>query len=104
MVTTVIDFVWTKVGGLPADKETATRFHTWLSAIIVEDAIKGGEPVFPNSRLSVRHIGELLQLGEQIRREVLEDYPYLSDEDLEFAPVFAKVYPRVPAPAQVPDR
>lgn len=79
------------------------RFTRWSQKLVRDEGIKGGEPVFPESRLSVRHVGNLLlrQDAEDARRELREDYPYLTDEDLEFSPVFVKAYPRVgrPTPA-----
>jgi hypothetical protein len=30
--------------------------------------------------------------------ELREDYPYLKDQDIEFAPVFVKAYPRMGRP------
>jgi uncharacterized protein (DUF433 family) len=45
---------------------------------VTDIKIMGGETVFPNSRLTVRRIGLLLQNGESID-EIKEDYPYLCD-------------------------
>jgi uncharacterized protein (DUF433 family) len=61
------------------------------------DAILGGEPVFPGSRLAVRHVGEMLSRGGD-PREVREDYPYLSDEDLAFARLYTTAYPKMGRP------
>ncbi len=47
-------------------------------------AVLGGEPVFPNGRLAVRHVGEMLLRGAS-RDEVREDYPYLEAIDIDFA-------------------
>ena len=35
------------------------RFATWKKKLVTRDDILGGEPVFPNSRLAVRQIGEM---------------------------------------------
>jgi uncharacterized protein (DUF433 family) len=59
---------------------------------VTDNAILGGEPVFPKSRLAVRHIGEML-LGGASRDEVREDYPYLSDRDLDFAVAYTQGRP-----------
>ena len=76
------------------------RFMKWSQRLVRDEAIKGGEPVFPKSRLDVRHVGELLLRNDaaDARDELREDYPYLTDEDLEFAPLFVKAYPRVGRP------
>lgn len=65
------------------------RFETWKAKLINNPNILGGETVFPGSRLSVQRIGSSLERGETL--EVLrEDYPYLTDEDFDFAQVFVK--------------
>ena len=73
------------------------RFAKWKKMLVVRDDVLGGEPVFPNSRLAVRHIGEMVRRGGSVK-EILEDYPYLSEQDLEFAKQFATAYPRVGRP------
>ena len=65
------------------------RFAGWKKKIVQDPNILGGEPVFPNTRTSVRHIGGLLLRGVS-EQEVREDYPPLADEDFEFAVLFAK--------------
>jgi len=72
-------------------------FEAWRAGLVLRDDILGGEPVFPNSRLAVRHIGEMLARGVD-PAEVREDYPYLSERDIEFAPLFAVAYPRIGRP------
>ncbi|MEO0925716.1 MAG: DUF433 domain-containing protein [Cyanobacteria bacterium J06643_13] len=52
----------------------------------------GGQIVFPNYRLLVHHIGRIIDRGESFQ-VIKEDYPYLSDLDLRFAPLYVKVYP-----------
>lgn len=77
------------------------RFRRWSSKLVRDEKIKGREPVFPKSRLSVRQIGSMLLRAdaEDARGELREDYPFLTDEDLEFAPIYVKAYPRVGRPA-----
>ena len=57
----------------------------------------GGETVFPGSRLTVRHIGAMLERGES-PEIIREDYPYLSEEDLKFAHLYVKAYPNLGRP------
>lgn len=38
-------------------------FETWKERLVQDDAILGGEPVFPRSRLAVRKIGSMLLRG-----------------------------------------
>lgn len=71
------------------------RFEAWKKKRVVSDeSILGGEPTFPESRLAVRHVGGMLLKGAS-EAEVREDYPYLKDEDIEFATIFMKAYPRM---------
>jgi uncharacterized protein (DUF433 family) len=79
-------------------RDRLERFEAWEKKRVVRDpAILGGEPTFPESRLGVRHVGGMLLKGAS-KDEILEDYPYLKPEDLEFAPVFTRAYPRMGRP------
>lgn len=60
------------------------QFNQWKSGLVTDTKIMGGETVFPNSRLTVRRIGLLLQSGESVQA-IREDYPYLSDDDFRFS-------------------
>ena len=81
------------------------RFARWKKRLVIRDNILGGEPVFPNSRLAVRQVGEMALRGASVR-EILEDYPYLGEQDIEFAKQFVTAYPRVGRPRvrEVPAR
>lgn len=77
-------------------KEAASlldRFHSWKKKVIVNTEILGGEPAFPRSRLSIRHVGELILRGALA--EAREDYPYLSEEDFELARIYTAAYPKL---------
>jgi uncharacterized protein (DUF433 family) len=63
-----------------------------------DEAILGGEPVFKGTRLSVRHIGRMRAKGESVER-IIEDYPNLSAEDVEFARLYAEAHPVVGRPS-----
>ncbi|WP_448269873.1 DUF433 domain-containing protein [Nostoc sp. DSM 114159] len=77
--------------------EFIKRFQAWKENLVSDPNIMGGETVFPNSRLTVRHIGSMLDRGESL--EVIhEDYPYLTEEDIKFAQVYVKAYPSVGRP------
>jgi uncharacterized protein (DUF433 family) len=75
-----------------SEREPEPRFEEWKAQLVTDDAILGGEPVFPKSRLAVRHVGQMLLRGAS-RDEVQEDYPYLSDRDLDFAEICAQATP-----------
>jgi uncharacterized protein (DUF433 family) len=74
------------------------RFDAWKRKRVVTDAnVLGGEPTFSESRLAIRHVGGMLLRGTS-EEEVREDYPYLKDEDLAFATIFTRAYPRMGRP------
>ncbi|MEA5506271.1 DUF433 domain-containing protein [Halotia wernerae UHCC 0503] len=77
--------------------ELIKRFQAWKKNLVSDPNIMGGETVFPNSRLTVRHIGSMLDKGESLEL-VCKDYPYLTEEDIKFAQVYVKAYPSVGRP------
>lgn len=72
--------------------EKVNRFLTWKEKLVIDPDIMGGAETFPHSRLTVRHVGGMLERGVDAE-EVLEDYPYLDSTDLEFARLFVRAYP-----------
>jgi len=92
-----------KIGHVVGEVEDKTgRFESWKRKLVTDDRILGGEPVFPGSRLAVRHIGGLLLQGTA-PTEIREDYPYLKDEDIEFAKMYALAYPPMGRPRRGPE-
>lgn len=89
-VSPVLELKLAKVTKEVAD--TLDRFEAWKKKIVINPKILGGEPVFPKSRLSVRHIGALL-MNDGLE-EIREDYPYLSEQDIEFAKLYTLAYPK----------
>lgn len=77
--------------------ERLEAFDAWKKKLVVRDDVLGGEPVFPESRLAVRHVGGLMERGES-PEVIIEDYPYLDEQDLKFAALFSRAYPRVGRP------
>jgi uncharacterized protein (DUF433 family) len=68
------------------------RFEDWKAKLVNNPNILGGEIVFPGSRLSVKRVGGCLERGESL--ELLqEDYPYLTNEDFDFARIYFRAYP-----------
>ena len=72
-------------------------FARWKQKLVECEDILGGEPVFPGSRLAVRQIGEMARRGASAS-EILEDYPHLTEQDIEFAKRFANAYPHLGRP------
>ncbi len=75
-------------------KAEKNAFERWKTGLVVRKEILGGEPVFPKSRLAVRHIGAIAERGESLD-VILEDYPYLTSLDVEFAKLYAREHPLV---------
>ena len=62
--------------------------------LIVEDVgVQGGAATFRGTRLMVHHVADLLAEGEEIA-ELIEDYPQLTPEMIESAPIYARTHPR----------
>jgi uncharacterized protein (DUF433 family) len=55
--------------------------------IVSKPEVLGGEPVFEGTRVSVRHVGELAKKGVSLSM-LREDFPRLSEADIEFARIF----------------
>jgi uncharacterized protein (DUF433 family) len=77
-------------------------FTRWKEKLEAKPNILGGEPVFPGSRLAVRHVGGLVERGEPVTA-ILKDYPYLTVQDVEFAKLYTRAYPQVGRPRE-PDQ
>jgi uncharacterized protein (DUF433 family) len=73
------------------------QFNEWKNCLVTDPNIMAGETVFPNLRLSVNRIGGMIERGES-PEFILQDYPYLSENDLKFAPLYVKAYPPVGRP------
>jgi uncharacterized protein (DUF433 family) len=87
-----------KLGSTVHDVEARlSDFEKWKKKLVEREDVLGGEPVFPKSRLAVRHIGEMARRGASVE-EITSDYPNLSKQDVEFAMRFAAAYPRVGRP------
>jgi uncharacterized protein (DUF433 family) len=65
----------------------------------VNPKMRGGTPVITGTRMPVRSLARLIELGET--REVLrEDYSFLPEESFELAPLWAKANPRQGRPSR----
>lgn len=68
-----------------------------LSRIEEKAGTLGGEAVFNGTRLSVRHVGKMFASGEPLN-EILEDYPYLTGDDVKFSRLYSEAHPMVGRP------
>ncbi len=69
------------------------EFLVWKESLSIDPDVMGGAVTFSNSRLTVRRVGLLVQRGVK-GEEILEDYPYLTLQDLEFAFLYLQAYPK----------
>lgn len=98
---TVVDidnFVSLELG--KACKEVKPRVNLYVEGLerVEENPnILGGAAVFRGSRLSVLHIGKMADRGVNIA-EILEDYPALTEGDVEFAKLYYRAHPTVGRP------
>jgi uncharacterized protein (DUF433 family) len=72
-------------------------YREGLKRIHEDDEILGGEPAFKGTRLAVRHDGGMRAKGEPAER-IIEDYPELTLDDVEFARLYTEAHPLVGRP------
>ncbi|WP_309896621.1 DUF433 domain-containing protein [Archangium sp.] len=87
----------TLTGRVPTDiwttkleRELTQRLKLFLRGkrrVVSRPDILGGEPVFEGTRISVRHVGQLVKKGVP-EAELLQDFPALDKRDLEFARMY----------------
>ena len=72
--------------------------------MVSEDpAVMSGVPVFEGTRVPVHQIALEVESGATLD-EILADYPSITREQTELAPLYAKAYPRTGRPAVRPGR
>jgi len=73
--------------------ERLQRLEKAKAAIVIDEEIRGGEPVVKGTRIPVYMLADLADQGAGIR-ELLQDYPALSEETLNAALIFAETHPK----------
>lgn len=68
-------------------QERDRAYYSWKEKLVTDPQIMGGATVFPGSRLTVTHIGQMVYRGAW-HSDILKDYPYLTEEDLVHASRF----------------
>jgi uncharacterized protein (DUF433 family) len=68
-----------------------------LRRIEEKDSVLSGKAVFKGSRLSVTHVGKMFERGESLAN-ILEDYPYLTEDDVRFAALYHRAHPPLGRP------
>jgi uncharacterized protein (DUF433 family) len=67
-------------------------FQRGRRRIVSNPAVMGGEPVFEGTRIPLAHVAGLFAKNVPVD-EIVEDYPSLVPEDLEFAALVARMRP-----------
>lgn len=75
----------------------ADLYAEGLTRVEEVEGVLGGHAVFKNSRLPVIHIGKMYDRGETLKN-ILDDYPYLTTEDVEFAKLYHLAHPPLGRP------
>lgn len=74
-------------------EERLNLLFSMQERVEVDPEIRGGQPVFRGTRIPIHGIARKLALGSTTE-ELLEDYPKLTEDDLELATSYAELYPR----------
>jgi uncharacterized protein (DUF433 family) len=72
--------------------QNVSLYRKGFNRIVSSSEILGGEPVFKGTRIALDHIAGLFRKGVS-ETEIREDYPSLSDLDLAFASIHARMSP-----------
>lgn len=62
-------------------------YKDWVEKLVVDNAIMGGEPVFGDTRVTVKRIASLAKSGETYTT-IFNDYPFLTTEDIRHAVIY----------------
>ena len=76
------------------------RARSW---VVSDPEVRAGEPVVRGTRITVAMLADLEKQGAT-REELLEDYPALTEESLDAALLFNRLYPRRGRPRRTPFR
>jgi uncharacterized protein (DUF433 family) len=83
-----------------ACREVRPRINVYaegLDRVEEKDPVLGGAAVFRDTRISVLHIGKMAERGVSVA-DILEDYPRLTEGDVEFAKLYYRARPPVGRP------
>jgi uncharacterized protein (DUF433 family) len=72
--------------------QNVNLYRKGVDRIVSDPEILSGEPVFKGTRIPLEHIAGLFRKGVS-EAEIREDYPALSDPDLAFASIHARMSP-----------
>lgn len=80
-------------GVIRSVEERLSLLSSMQERVEVDPEVRGGEPVFRGTRIPIHGIARKQALGSA-KEELLEDYPKLTEDDLELAARYAELYPR----------
>jgi len=69
-----------------------STYHRGRRRIVSDPNVLGGEPVFRGTRVPLAHVAAMIARGVDAT-EILEDYPALSERDLAYAAIHARMKP-----------
>jgi uncharacterized protein (DUF433 family) len=72
--------------------QNVNLYRKGFDRIVADPEILGGEPVFKATRIPLEHIAGLFRKGVS-ETEIREDYSALSDLDMAFASIHARMSP-----------
>jgi uncharacterized protein (DUF433 family) len=78
--------------------ERLKKIERMRDLIVMNDDVQAGAPTFKGTRILVRHIAGLVQ-NKVGRQEIVEDFPEVTDEMIELAVLFDRLYPQRGRPA-----
>jgi uncharacterized protein (DUF433 family) len=94
----VNNFLVIPFGRIKSDRAPLVEcYAAGLSRSEDRKGLMGGEAVFRGTRLPVRHIGKLRAEGESLE-EILLDYNYLTESDIDFAEMYYRAHPALGRP------
>lgn len=80
-------------------------YASGLSRVEENEGVLSGDAVFKGSRLSVCHVGKLYDRhGDDVLNEILEDFPFLSVDDVRFSHLYYRAHPPIGRPRSVSEK
>ncbi|EWY37754.1 hypothetical protein N825_09240 [Skermanella stibiiresistens SB22] len=73
--------------------ERLAKIERIRELIVMDEDVQGGAPTFKGTRVLVRHVAGLVH-NKVDRREIAEDFPRITDEMIELAVLFDRLYPQ----------
>lgn len=80
-------------GAIQAVRDRLAQLRRARRHVVIDPAVRAGEPVVRGTRVPVHVLAELAAQGAR-REELLEDFPALSPDALDAALLYARLHPR----------